>query len=381
MDWDKLKIFKAVCDAGSLTKASKKLHLTQSSLSRQISKLEDELGVALFHRHARGLMPTHHGDILYDSACRIDRLLDDTQEELSRSQSELSGNLRISAPVTFGTHWLIRKLTYFTGKYPALKVDLSLSDERVDLRKREADVGLRFGFDDETALYQRYLCSFRWRLYASSGYLLRGSIKSQDDLKDHRFINMLEPSNGWLEQGAQFLKKAASLAGDDPHIDVQVNDLAGLLEAVRTGLGVTALPEFAVTDAMPIEEVATDLEGPEFDMYLVCAPELRGSERIDAFYAFVQDRLDQIEQFYPASAEIRCPLCSLPPPKGAKWECTCGCVWNTFETRGCCPDCGRRWGETECRSCRGVVPHHAWYGVPKDKKVPDSKTLKANKKS
>mgnify|MGYP001391722258 CR=1 FL=1 len=186
MDWDKLKIFKAVCDAGSLTKASKKLHLTQSSLSRQISKLEDELGVALFHRHARGLMPTHHGDILYDSACRIDRLLDDTQEELSRSQSELSGNLRISAPVTFGTHWLIRKLTYFTGKYPALKVDLSLSDDRVDLRKREADVGLRFGFDDETALYQRYLSSFRWRLYASSGYLLRGAIKNQDDLKDHR---------------------------------------------------------------------------------------------------------------------------------------------------------------------------------------------------
>ena len=350
MDWDKLKIFKAVADAGSLTKASKKLHLTQSSLSRQITKLEDELGVTLFHRHARGLMPTHHGDILYDSACRIERLLDDTQEELSRSQTELTGNLRVSAPVTFGTHWLIRKLMYFCGKYPALKVDLSLSDERVDLRQREADVGLRFGFDDDTNLYQRYLCSFRWRLYASQGYLLRGTIKTRSDLAGHRFINMLEPSNKWLEQGAQFLKGAAMLAGDDPHIDVQVNDLAGLLEAVRSGLGITALPEFAVTDALPIDAIVPELEGPEFDLYLVCAPELRDSERIDAFYAFMKDKLAQVEQFYPESAEIRCPMCGLPPPKGAKWECTCGCVWNTFETRGVCPNCGKRWGETECRS-------------------------------
>ena len=369
MDWDKLKIFKAVCDAGSLTKASAKLHLTQSSLSRQVAKLEEELGVPLFHRHARGLTPTHHGDILFESACKIEHLLDDTREEINRTQSELTGLLRVSAPVSFGTHWLISKLTRFTHQYPALKIDLSLEDTRVDLRKRAADVGDGFGFDDETALYQRYLGSFRWQLYASDGYLLgRGPIKTQEKLRAQSFINMLEPSNAWLTQGATWLQKAAELAGEDSHIDMQVNDLAGLREGVRRGLGITALPEFVVSDSDPIEAVARDFIGPEFDVYLTCAVELRDSERIDAFYAFLKERMEHVEQYYPESAKICCPACNQRPSADAQWQCTCGQVWNTFDARGLCPNCGKHWGETECRSCRTVSPHMDWYTMSSSNK-------------
>ena len=110
MDWDKLKIFKGVCDAGSLTKAASKLHLTQSSLSRQIGKLEEELGVALFHRHARGLTPTQHGEMLYRAAGDVEEILSRVRSEIDASRSDLSGSLNVSAPVQFGADWLVPRL-------------------------------------------------------------------------------------------------------------------------------------------------------------------------------------------------------------------------------------------------------------------------------
>ena len=362
MDWNKLKIFKAVCDAGSLTKASQNLHLTQSSLSRQITKLEEELGLSLFHRHARGLVPTHHGDVLYESAKQVESLLDKTREELEQTDTALSGTLRISAPTVFGAHWLATQMHSFTYLYPNLKLDFDFSNERADLRKREADIAIRIGFHEETDLFQRYLLSFRWRAYASAGYLLgRGSPESIQDLDAHALMQLKSPSYRWLSDGMAWLTDLFDQETLQSLTQIYSNDLEGLYRVARSSLGIAALPEFMIDELSPLEPVLTEYEGPEFDIYFVCARELRDSERIQVLFDFLKAKIEKTETVYKDSAAIQCPHCHKPPPDEDRWKCTCGTVWNTFETQGCCPNCGQHWGQTECLVCRKVSPHLDWY--------------------
>ena len=362
MDWNKLKIFKVVCDVGSLTKASQKLHLTQSSLSRQITKLEEELGVTLFHRHARGLVPTHHGDVLYATSKKVQSILEATQDELGQSDTDLSGTLRVSVPTLFGTHWVAAQLHPFTYLYPNLKLDFDFSDERADLRKREADIAVRIGFHEDTDLFQRYLISYRWRAYASPGYLLgRGPLNDVAEITDHSLLQLVNPANRWLAEGASWLTDLLDQDALQSLTQVTANNLEGLHRAAHNSLGIVSLPEFMLDELSPLEPVLTQHVGPEFDIYFVCARELRDSERVQIFYDSLKSKIDKAETTYADSASIQCPECHKPPPDEDRWKCTCGTVWNTFETHGCCPNCGQHWGQTECHVCRKVSPHLDWY--------------------
>eukprot|EP01034_Spumella_vulgaris_P016817 gene16817-21447_t len=143
MDWDKLRIFQAVADAGSFTHAGESLKLSQSAISRQIGALEEQLGVMLFHRHARGLILTEQGELLYRTARDMAAKVNTAEALLRANQDKPAGRLKIHATVGFGSTWLTTQMHEFIALYPEIDVSLVLSDNELDLGMREADVAIR----------------------------------------------------------------------------------------------------------------------------------------------------------------------------------------------------------------------------------------------
>src|SRR5262249_17592603 len=142
MDWDKLKVFHAAAEAGSFTHAGEQLGLSQSAVSRQVSALEQELSVSLFHRHAPGLILTARGGLLFRPAQDVFRQLQAARAKLPDSRERPSGDLKITTPPALGINWLIPRLGEFTSLYPDIRISLIVTDEDLDLSMREADVAI-----------------------------------------------------------------------------------------------------------------------------------------------------------------------------------------------------------------------------------------------
>ena len=132
MDWDKLRVFHAVAEAGSFTHAGEELGLSQSAVSRQISTLEQDLSVPLFHRHARGLILTEQGEILYRTAHDVFDKLATAQTMLMDTKQKPSGDLRVTTTVGFGSMWLTPNLPEFHHLYPDINIQVLLDDDDLD---------------------------------------------------------------------------------------------------------------------------------------------------------------------------------------------------------------------------------------------------------
>ncbi len=157
MDWDKLKVFHAAAEAGSFTHAGEQLGLSQSAVSRQVSALEQELSVSLFHRHARGLILTEQGDLLFRTAHDVFMQLQAARAKLTDSRERPSGDLKITTTPGVGINWLIPRLGEFTALYPEIRISLIVTDEELDLSMREADVAIRTRKPTQPDLIQRKL--------------------------------------------------------------------------------------------------------------------------------------------------------------------------------------------------------------------------------
>ena len=171
MDWDKLRIFHAVADAGSLTHAGDTLHLSQSAVSRQIRALEESLDTTLFRRHARGLLLTEQGELLFDATRTMTKRLEATAARIRDSEDEVFGELRVTTTTGFGTLWLAPRLPRLFERYPNLKIDLMLEERILDLSMREADVAIRLKEPSQADLIRRRLMEVHIRLYASRSYV------------------------------------------------------------------------------------------------------------------------------------------------------------------------------------------------------------------
>src|ERR1700681_4781621 len=137
MDWDKLKVFHAAAEAGSFTHAGEQLGLSQSAVSRQVSALEQELSVSLFHRHARGLILTEQGELLYRTAHDVFMKLEAARAKLTDSRERPNGDLRVTTTPGIGIHWLTPRLGEFVDLYPEVHITLITTDEELDLALRD----------------------------------------------------------------------------------------------------------------------------------------------------------------------------------------------------------------------------------------------------
>jgi DNA-binding transcriptional LysR family regulator len=286
LDWDKLRVFHAVAEAGSFTHASETLNLSQSAVSRQISALESALGVSLFHRHARGLILTEQGDLLYNTVHDVFAKLTSVESQLTETKENPEGPLTVTTTVGFGSVWLTGRLRQFIKDYPDIDVTMRLNDGALDLAMREGDVGIWFNAPTQPDLIQRHLGNLSGYVFASPDYLKEyGTPQSVEDLKNHKLV-VFGGSALPFEEINWHMDLAEKAAGTIKPV-LTVNNLYGVYRAVKNGIGIGALPEYFYTEGRGLVQILPELKSPTIDAYFVYPEELRNSMRVAVFRDFL----------------------------------------------------------------------------------------------
>lgn len=289
MDWDKLKIFHAAAEAGSFTHAGEKLGLSQSAVSRQVSALEQELSVPLFHRHARGLILTEQGELLFRAAHDVFMQLESVRVKLTDSRERPHGELRITTTTGLGVRWLTPRLGEFTDLYPDIRVTLITTDEELDLAMREADVAIRLRLPTQPDLIQRKLFSVHFHAYAAREYLTRfGTPQTYADLDRHRILVLggssvpphLEDTRGLLLTAGRETKEPRA-----PHL--VITNILGILQACQSGIGIALLPDYIVENDGELVQLFSDDKTIVLDAYFVYPEELKSVARVQVFRDFL----------------------------------------------------------------------------------------------
>ena len=286
IDWDKLRVFHAAAEAGSFTHAGEMLNLSQSAVSRQIQSLEESLGVPLFHRHARGLILTEQGEILFRDVREIFVKLEMTQALLREGRERPKGPLKITTTVAFGSTWLTPQMKEFLDLYPDIEVSLVLLDTELDLGMRQADCAIRFTPPRQPDLVQRPLLSVVSRLYAAPDYLKQYGIPMNPaDLDGHRLIVYGEDA----PQPVSTINWPLTAGHEGPprRPVLKVNNIYGMFRSVVSGLGIAALPSYMSRLTSNLVQVVPSLEGPQTTAYFVYPEELRNSKRIAVLRDFL----------------------------------------------------------------------------------------------
>ena len=293
IDWDKLRVFHAVAEAGSFTHAGDTLNLSQSAVSRQISALEEALQVPLFHRHARGLILTEQGEQLNRTVREVFAKLAMTEALLTESKEKPIGRLKVTTTAGFGALWLAPRLGQFFELYPEVSVTLLLDDMDLDLAMREADVAIRMHPPRQPDLIQRHLMSIGWHVCASPEYLKAHSVPQRgEDLDAHRLILFGDyhppvPDINWLAE-------AGRRPGDSRRAILEVNSTHAMLLSIRAGIGLGALPDYVLAENPDLVQVLPELNSPKVDVFFVYPEELRNSKRVAVFRDFLLARLAEL---------------------------------------------------------------------------------------
>ena len=288
MDWDKLKVFHAAAEAGSFTHAGEQLGLSQSAVSRQVSALEQELSVSLFHRHARGLILTEQGEMLYRTAHEVFMKLEAARAKLTDSREKPNGELKITTTPGIGVHWLTPRLGEFNDLFPDIRITLLTTDEELDLAMREADVAIRLRQPTQPDLIQRKLFSVHFHAYASPEYLKRfGTPHALEDLDNHRIVMLGGSTVPIYLQNRNWLTEVARNGGATRTPHLTINNVLGVLRACQRGLGIALLPDYLVEEGGSLVQLFGEADAPALDAYFVYPEELKSVARVQAFRDFL----------------------------------------------------------------------------------------------
>ena len=287
MDWDKLRVFHAVSDAGSFTRAGDALNLSQSAVSRQVSALEASLKTPLFHRHARGLLLTEQGELLYQTVHDVFHMLTMAEAQLSERQERPSGPLKITTTVALGSTWLTPRIKEFVELYPDIEVSLQLTDGELDLTMREADVALRMGAPRQPDLIQRQILQVRTHVYGSRDYLREFGYPQQPEDLDHHRLIVYGEAQPLPVTTINWLLEVCAQPGHQRRPAFTVNNLYGMYLAVQGGLGLANLPDYMVPPDSNLVQVLPEISSPPTQCYFVYPEEMRHSKRIEVFREFL----------------------------------------------------------------------------------------------
>jgi DNA-binding transcriptional LysR family regulator len=294
-----MRLFVRVVESGSFSKAAELLGLVPSSVSRQITALEGELGVTLLNRTTRKLRLTEAGELYYEKAVRILRAIQEANEAVGELSKEPRGVLHISTPVILARLHIVPVIAAFIARYPGIDVELNATDELIDLVETGTDLAVRLGELRDSTLIARRLAPHRRVLCASPAYLrARGRPIKPSDILRHEaiaFRRTPEP-NTWL-----FQRRASS-----ERITVSgrfwSNDIDAVAAAAREGLGITLLPEWMVSADLQSKTLTPLLEdytiAPEgrtqTALYAVYPRAQHVPRKVRLFLDFLHERLKQL---------------------------------------------------------------------------------------
>ncbi|WP_257829572.1 LysR family transcriptional regulator [Burkholderia glumae] len=290
MQLDDLRIFIATVEAGSFTGAADKLLLSKQFVSRRMAALEAALRVRLLNRNTRKLAVTESGQTFYTHAQRILAEVAQAEEAMSARHTELHGSLKISAPMSFGISHLSPLIAEFLAAHPAVRLDVELSDRRVDLIGEGFDLALRIGALADSTLVARTLGTLRMIACCSPAYRrLHGEPATPADLHGHAcLLYGQELRDGWEFDTADG-RRAYDVQGP-----LLANNGDVVRDAAIAGLGIALLPQFIVGPALARSELVAILgahASPPLRLSAVYPQHRQGSTAIRTLLAFLETRL------------------------------------------------------------------------------------------
>lgn len=239
-----LEVFVRVIETGGFSAAARSLDMTPSAVSKLVARLEQRLGTRLLQRSTRQLQLTPEGCAFYERGLRVLADLEEA-ERCASAHAEPRGRLRVNANVPFGQHFLLPLLPMFLQQHPQVGVDLTLTDEVIDLLEQRTDVAVRAGPLKSSSLVARRLGATRMMIVASPGYAQRHGLPGNvDDLQTHNRLDIghARAMQGWpLLQGGQVLRVPTSG-------NARASNGDALRQLVLGGLGLARLAAFQVRD-------------------------------------------------------------------------------------------------------------------------------------
>lgn len=245
-DLDDVKAFLAVAEAGSFSGAAVEMATSKSVVSRRVARLEEGLGTRLFTRSSKGITPTEAGEALRSRAGSAFGELAEALRDAARSTGELTGVLRITAPIAFGTAHLAEFLVDFMRDHPKLKLDASFTNRRIDILADGFDVAVRMGALPDSTLIARRIAPMRISVAASPNYLAKvNAPKRPGDLTAHDCIIYGVPGGDlWRFRGKDrvtSIRVAGRMRSDNAET---------IVAAAIAGMGIVALPTFVLAGAI-----------------------------------------------------------------------------------------------------------------------------------
>jgi DNA-binding transcriptional LysR family regulator len=271
-DWDDLRYFLAVAEKGSLSGAAKYLGVNHSTVFRRINQFEEKTAVRLFERLADGYHLTTAGELMRPHAEKIRDEADQLALKVMGRDVQPEGTVRVTAPDSLACYYINRYMVGFCKQYPGISVELNVSNEGLDLSRRETDIAVRATQKPPEHLIGRKIFSIVWAFYASEGYLQeRGRPESMADLDDHSLIG----PDGPLLRLAAFTEFEKLFY---PRYQLKGNSLMATASLAQAGNGIVLLPD----DQIHTDMVRLFPQSPEVlsDIWLLTHPELRATERI-----------------------------------------------------------------------------------------------------
>jgi len=276
MDWDNLRFFLAVARKGSIRAASTTLSVNHSTVARRITSFEENLGVRLFERLPSGYVLTPAGEEMLKSAQQIEDEIVKLDRQVIGRDAQLVGSLRVTMPILLASHLLMPDIAAFTKTYPQIQLELAFSNEEFNLRKREADVAIRFTQSPPEYLVGREIISPSKGVYASDDY-----VATHDPIENPDKLHWL----GWEDDKPQWIKDSRFCASPVIH---KADDMLAQLEAVKLGMGIAMLPCFIADQVPNLQRLEIlNSKGPCGNLWMLTHQDLRATARVKAFTDFM----------------------------------------------------------------------------------------------
>lgn len=285
--FESILAFASIAEAGSVTGAARRLAISKSVVSERLTELERLLGAKLVRRSTRRLSLTDEGNTFYERAKRILQDVESAASELAERRGALTGSLRISAPVSFGSLHLGPALFGFLAKNPRVELTLELEDRFVDIMGEGYDAIVRHGPVHDDRIIVKRLSASRRLLVASPDYLKRyGKPVTLEELGQHRGI--IYGNRGALDWRFRVNRKFAIAR---PQVALRVNNGLLMRDAAVAGLGIALLPTFLLqiplkNRTLKVLDVGAEAEGAT--IYIAYPEHLRSSGKIRALTAWLQ---------------------------------------------------------------------------------------------
>lgn len=289
MDFEKLKTFYQVASVGSISNAIKILNMDKSSISRQLSLLEDQIGKKLFDRQHQKLMLTPHGELLFKKAGPLLMEIEAVKAEISSDKNQLKDTLTISTTYALTSTWLSLFLHEFIHENPDILLNIKATNQPLNLSLREADVAIRPYCNNQENLVQIHLTTWILRLYASKEYVKRFGIpETVDDLEKHNLIIMGDSPNIYPHSYTHWPLTFGTKGGKFRKPFLTINSLEGMCNLVKNGVGIGTFaddsPLFEKEALVPIlhEEIFCPI-----DVYFIYPKQFENIKTVEILKAFL----------------------------------------------------------------------------------------------